>query len=349
MKKVFIHRPLFRLFVPLFSGFLAYILILLVFDSINQLRSNYINQEVFFCIGLSYLVFESLRFSILKLEKWKPLKNGDIWRVCWQLLTGVIVTSIVVSLSIAGYFTLALNYSDFSTELIIFNAIFILCSLLYSLLHASLSMLMTQNESKLQEEELKKENLRLQLTTLNNEIKPDFLYQSLETLITLLYHDEEQTDHYIDNLSHIYRYYLSHKNTELVEVEKELAIVEILLEVLNERHDHLLSIENSSRTLSLEKKLIPGSLNLVVENLVDSNIVSKIRPLVIKFQIEDDYFVIAIKENVKLAPRDMIYIKELQGAYDHFSIKPIISIKAYGEHFIKLPLLEVYEPEQLSL
>jgi len=58
MKKLFIHHPLFRLLSPLFSGLVVYILLLLINNDIDQLYEEFLTQELYVCIALTFLIQE---------------------------------------------------------------------------------------------------------------------------------------------------------------------------------------------------------------------------------------------------------------------------------------------------
>ena len=69
MKKYFIHNPFFRLFAPPVYGVLIYMLILLINNNVIHIYEFFSEQEVYICIGLTYLSFESIRIVIVLLDK----------------------------------------------------------------------------------------------------------------------------------------------------------------------------------------------------------------------------------------------------------------------------------------
>ncbi|MEO1629027.1 MAG: histidine kinase, partial [Bacteroidota bacterium] len=62
MKTLFVHHPLFRLLGPTFSGVIVYVLILLINNNVDQLQEEFLGQELYVCIGLSYLIQELSRW-----------------------------------------------------------------------------------------------------------------------------------------------------------------------------------------------------------------------------------------------------------------------------------------------
>ena len=69
MTKLFIHTPLFRFLSPIFSGVVSYLLILLINNNIEQLQEQFLGQELYVCITLSYIVHEFE--TILPPLQWK--------------------------------------------------------------------------------------------------------------------------------------------------------------------------------------------------------------------------------------------------------------------------------------
>ena len=64
MNKLFIHTPVFRFLSPIFSGIVGYLLILLINNNIGQLQEEFLSQELYVCIALSYIVHEFSRFLL---------------------------------------------------------------------------------------------------------------------------------------------------------------------------------------------------------------------------------------------------------------------------------------------
>ena len=135
MKKMIINNAFFRLLIPPIYGVLVYLMILLINNDIRQLSTIFSSQEVYVCIGLSYLVTEVLRLNGILLNKLNTEYLGN--KILLQLLFGLLVTIITVSLSISAYFEYIIEFGITDTQLIIFNAIFGFSSLLYNLLYFS--------------------------------------------------------------------------------------------------------------------------------------------------------------------------------------------------------------------
>jgi hypothetical protein len=90
--------------------------------------------------------------------------------------------------------------------------------------------------------------------------------------------------------------------------------------------------------------VIPGSLSSTVETIVRGTIISNYQPLNIQLEAsKDEYLVISHPLNEKLKPVTDNGYTQLQRAYSIYTEKPVVSVKAYGENFVKIPLLQLKE------
>ena len=134
-------------------------------------------------------------------------------------------------------------------------------------------------KSIIKQEELKRKNVESQLEVLKNQVKPHFLFNSLNTLASIIPDDPEQAVKYVHNLSNMYRYVLEIKNKKLIPLQEELNCVKAYLFMLSIRYGNHLKFEIEEDELDLNMHIVPLSLQLLVENAVKHNIISKSKPL----------------------------------------------------------------------
>jgi hypothetical protein len=118
-----------------------------------------------------------------------------------------------------------------------------------------------------------------------------------------------------------------------------------VLKLLNEKYYGQLKFQSSFDEKELKAMLIPGSLPLVIESLVRNTIITRFEPFTIQCYLEDDYLTIQSKLNDKLLLHEASghALARLQKSYSLYSDLPLISVKAYDENYIKLPLISVEE------
>ncbi len=343
MKRMIINNAFFRLLIPPAYGILVYLMILLINNDIRQLSSIFSSQEVYVCIGLSYLVTEALRLNTILLNKFNTEYLGN--RILIQLLVGLLVTLITVSISISGYFKYVVEFGITDTQLIIFNAIFGISSLLYNLLYFSHLYLQKQNITQLNEERLLKDMVENEFRNFKHEVNPTLLYDSLETLISLVHRDVDESEEYIDSMSSVYRYILSNKKTELTTIAAELKAANHIVHLLNYKYDNKISIKVNLPESILESPVVPGSFPLLIERAIRMTIINKYNPLQISLEYEkaDDYIVIEYTLNERLSPMSEDILDKIQNSYGYYSEKPVVHVRAYDQNYVKIPMLAVVE------
>ena len=344
MKKYFIHNPFFRLIAPAVYGILTYLLILLINNNVTQVNDFYSSEEVYSNIALTYLSYESIRIVILLLDRFLPAKY-DRMRMVIQLILATIVSVGLVLIGLNLYFKYIVGFSISTTQVLTFGIVYTVTSLLYNILYFSNHYLQKENTVKINAEKQHHEVLEMEMMEFKNDINPDLLFESLESLINLIYRDVEQAEEYIDCLASAYRYVLTNRQQELVPVAVELDAARNLVRLLNEKHFGQLRFESTLDPDQLKATLIPGSLPVIIESLVRSSILSRFEPMIIRCYLEDDYITIQSKLNDRLIqnPNAELALVRLQKSYSLYSDQPMIKVKAYEENYIKLPVIRVAE------
>ena len=168
-------------------------------------------------------------------------------------------------------------------------------------------------------QQLTEEKMRYHYETLKNQMNPHFLFNSLNTLSSIIYQDVQLADRFIVKLSSIYRYILDQHDNKLVSLEKELSFVKdyFYLQQLRD-HDRIgmeILVDQPSYYL-----ILPVSLQLLVENALKHNMATTGKPLKILISLEDKLY---IKVENNLQPK-----QQLDGSFQ-------IGLKNLGER-IKL-------------
>jgi len=142
------------------------------------------------------------------------------------------------------------------------------------------------------EEALKRDKLALQYESLKNQVNPHFLFNSLNSLSGLIGTDDEKATRFVKQLSEIYRYVLEHKDRELVPLETEMQFVNNYISLMQIRFG-----ENFIMKIDLPRnkllKVIPLSIQMLIENAIKHNIISSEKPLTIMIYPEgEDHLVV---------------------------------------------------------
>jgi LytS/YehU family sensor histidine kinase len=342
MKHYFIHNVLFRLIAPPVYGVIVYLLILLINNDVMKVNELFVNEEVYVCIFLSYLCFESIRLMIVLISKVGKAGNPAT-QLPLQFLATTALSLIVVLATLSMYFKYFIGFSISNTQLWIFGCIYGISGLLYNLLYFSNYYLQKENTMKLNLERQSRDVLEMEMKEFKNDINPDLLYESLENLIALMYRDVEKAEEYVDTLASAYRYVLANRKHELVDVATELEAAGTMLRLLNEKYHGQLRFESQLEGEELDAMLIPGSLPVIIESLVRNTIITRFEPFVIRCYFEDGFITLQTRLNDKLIlhPSSDEALTRLQRSYSLYSDQPLIRVKAYDENYVKLPVIRM--------
>lgn len=349
MKRYFIHNPLFRIVAPPVYGILIYCLILLIHNNVVQIKDLFVSQEVYVCIGLTYITFEFIRLQIVLINRFLKQKS-ESFRIPFQLIGTSVLAVVLVVICLKLYFTNVIGFSISGTQLRLFIVIFSVTALLYNVLYFSNFYLQKENTLKLTAEKQQRDVLELEMMEFKNDINPDLLYESLENLIGLMYRDVEQAEDYIDSLASAYRYVLTNRQQELVPIRTEIDAAKTLIKLLNEKYSGQLKFETNLQEDELEYMLIPGSLPVIIEGMIRNTIITRFEPFIIRCYVEDEYITVQAKLNDRLIlnAATEVALSRLQKSYSVYSDLPLIKVKAYQENYVKLPVIRVAEEIALS-
>ena len=322
-----------------------YILILLIFDRVQDLSENFLIIEVILCLVITYILFELMRIFILWIEK-KVSDQMDISRrILIQGGGSLIISFTITSVIIAFYFSKLVGFNSYRNELIVFNTIFILTSILYNMVYFSFYYLNRTNVSLLEKEAILRKNVEIELDTYKNKINPGFLYDSLETLVSLSKSDKEKADSFILKLSDVYRNILSAKNSELANIQDEIKIVETLIDIFNFKLNDNLSFNIEKVEFESNCKLICGTLVVVIEDIVNRTIISNIQPLAVESGIENGILKIHHPIRNKLIQKfsKQIEIGHLRKAYNKIGNRELSIVEENGQRVYSIPILKLEE------
>jgi len=156
--------------------------------------------------------------------------------------------------------------------------------------------------------------------TLKNQIDPHFLFNSLNVLTSLIGENPKQAERFTTKLSKVYRYVLEQRNKELVPIEEEIRFAKTYMELLQMRFEDALTFEVPDVIQNKDLKIVPLSLQLLLENAVKHNVVSPTKPLQISIYEEEGC--LTVKNNIN--PKETIGAKStkvgLQNIADRYGL-----------------------------
>jgi sensor histidine kinase YesM len=192
------------------------------------------------------------------------------------------------------------------------------------------------------EQKLREENLRYRYRTLKTQINPHFLFNSLNTLSEIVYTDANKADNYIQKLSGVYRFILDNEETDLLPLEEELTFVEHYFSLQKERYgdkiDLTIAVENPDRF-----KIIPISLQILIENALKHNSSSEDKPLKINISVENRYLIVSnnIQRKNILSDSSGTGLLNLKERVKLIMNREMIIFQTNDLFIVKLPIIDI--------
>ena len=190
------------------------------------------------------------------------------------------------------------------------------------------------------EADIQKERIESQLEVLKSQINPHFLFNSFNTLITLIEDEPEAATEYVENLSDFYRSILQYREKDLIPLQEELELLRNFSFLLEKRFGENIQVEipNVNGKVAF---IPPLTLQMLVENAVKHNVISKKKPLKISLKVMGDEIFITNNLQKKLTKEKSTYfgLQSIQSRYDLLD-KKLIKIEETETDFkVTIPLL----------
>ena len=291
-----------------------------------------VNLPICIIIGLSdfwiiHIVYKKFKY-----------KNKTYLRIALDLtLTAVAIAVLAIS---SNYIFRLINPDKFQNG---YDLFLLLPLMLWNSIIVLLIEIFLYNQRQIEAEKkiaiIEKEKVQYQYETLKAQINPHFLFNSLNVLSSLAYEDAKKTNLFAKKMSGIYRYLLLTNERPTVTLKEELDFLNsyIFLEQIRFENALFVNVDNCANP---NQKVIPVSLQLLVENAIKHNITTSNQPLTIDITIDDEG--ITVSNNLQLrstADKGGVGLKNLQKQYALYN--QTIDVADMGDIFIvKIPFIE---------
>lgn len=335
-------RSLFNLFkgVVVYPGAIVFLIF-----CINGFRWNFVLQMY------GYSAFYSLAFFLSSQQLVRLADNQFDWitqtrkRVAAGII-GTLIISFVIPFVVITFSYYAFYNGDVSSVFTrgnLFNfimpaAINITLSMAFHLK----SFLKNWKQSALNEERLKTAQKTAELKALQQQIDPHFLFNSFNVLTGLIEEDPSQATKFVVRLSKVYRYVLEVKEQRLIELQEELNFLESYIYLISERFNNLVEVDINLDDNDRRLKIAPLSLQLLIENAVKHNAITRQQTL--RIEITKVGGLLQVKNNKNTLKHKAIStgmgLKNIQKRYELLGCNELVKIiDTEAEFIVRIPLL----------
>lgn len=309
---------------------------------------HHLNRLLLFGIiaAVVLAVWEGNRYIEYRLKKHIFPFSGSIHPLItfflMSLLPVILVTVIAVSFAVI-LTQHSLNTLITEAKLILGFAFRV--NLFLNCLHAIVYYMNQLKKSQLQTERLEKATAEAQFVSLRNQVNPHFLFNSFNVLSSLVYKDADMAAAYIRQLSKVYRYVLYNQNEQKVSLKQEMEFIDAYLYLLDIRFGENLIIKNTVEGRTETLYLAPMSVQMLVENAIKHNIISKKKPLTISLSIEKNADMLYLAVENTLQKKDSVVsstnlgITNIKQRYKFISNREVIITDGPEAFKVLVPLI----------
>jgi sensor histidine kinase YesM len=291
-------------------------------------------------VGGSFMIGLTTMISIL--DRKLPWLQFPLKRLIVQFLVtiGFSLILIILAILLTGFFWHQKITSDFFIETgffmmkIAFSFVFA-----GSLISNAILFFKNWKEAAVQQEKLKREQLALQYETLKSQVNPHFLFNNLNSLTSLINTNPEKAIDFVKQLSEVYRYVLDQKDHELVALQTELKFLESYVYLQKIRFEANLDVQIDVEVGNY--KVIPLSVQMLVENAIKHNEISDKNPLFVRiFSTPDNYLTVENRLHKKTGSEGSgSGIPNIEDRYGFFTNKKVTISKSAEKFCVSIPLL----------
>jgi LytS/YehU family sensor histidine kinase len=192
-------------------------------------------------------------------------------------------------------------------------------------------------------EDLEKSTYEAQYENLRSQVNPHFLFNSLNTLVSQVESNPEAVS-FIENLSDFLRYSLSNTSRELVPLKEEIQMLGKYKYLQQSRFGENLIINIEVDEVSQNAYIAPLALQMLVENAIKHNIISRDKPLTINIYVSDNNY-LSVENNLqkKIEPGRStgIGLKNITSRYQYLTTRKVIFIESSLKFKVSIPLVEI--------
>lgn len=291
-------------------------------------------------VGGSFMIAMTAMVHVL--DKKVPWLHNPLKRLIVQFVSTIAFSLVIIVITILLN---ALFMNELITSTYFFQQGYFMVKVAFtfvflgSLISNAVMFFMNWKEAAVQQEKLKREQLTLQYETLKSQVSPHFLFNNLNALTSLINTNPDKAIDFVKKLSEVYRYVLDQKDTELVDLETELKFVESYIYLQKIRFGSNLDVQIEINNKNF--KVIPLSIQMLVENAIKHNEISDRNPLSIKIYSDDNQYLIIENKLQKKSGSEGngTGINNIKSRYQFFTDRQLLLVISKEYFKICIPLL----------
>jgi two-component system, LytTR family, sensor kinase len=226
----------------------------------------------------------------------------------------------------------------------LFNINMVITVIMTMLFAQVFRLLLNNYQMRLANASLLKTNAETRFEVLKNQVNPHFLFNSLNTINSLIVTDQQAAINYVNNMSDVYRYVLKSHELNSITLEEELRFINAYTHMLKGRYGNKMHIDCNIPPLYSQYRLPPMALQILVENAVKHNIASHSKPLHINIYTNDNDMLVVennLQKRTGAAPSMGVGLQNLNLRCKYLSNRHLIIQQTETGYSVTVPLMNV--------
>lgn len=283
---------------------------------------------------------QALLWSRKKYPGIKFTRNRILFQILCYTIINLVVTGVYVYCT--AFFNLFKIYHWTFGDFILATLLSLCISFTMGGIYEALYFFRHWKRTTQETEQLKRESLQSQFESLKNQVNPHFLFNSLNSLSSLIEEDTDKAEQFVQEMSQVYRYLLQTNDKTLTTLAAELNFIQAYFYLLKTRFSEALQVQMNVPDKFVEWQISPLTLQMLVENAVKHNIVSTSKPLKIKIFINDNNELVVannMQRKTQSVLSNKIGLENITVKYKLLNQRDIVISETAEQFEVKVPLI----------
>ena len=263
-----------------------------------------------------------------------------------RFLIGIVASaiySVLAMLVLKAFFVLMMNINitDDGPWVLVFTAT--ISVLILSAFYLKM-FLLSWRDLALQEEKMKNELLASNFEALKNQVNPHFMFNSLNTLTSLIFQNQDLAAKYVGQLSNVYRSVLNTQKEEIISITEELKMLDSYIFLQSIRFEDRFKVDVEISDVVKQNFIPPMVLQMLIENCIKHNEITVENPLLIDVYIEGEMICVKnkiVEKEVLPGDNSSIGLANIKARYKMLSDIPVEISNDGNQFIVRLPILVV--------
>jgi two-component system, LytTR family, sensor kinase len=325
--------------------FLSFI-IPIVFMNCRFNRPPFLTWDKYFATFLITIsIWLGNRYILIYSRKKYPLFKNVRKRIIFEavvMFLFTVVANTFLAILLKGVYEDEYTTVSSTDKIIHSNSAAIFCTIMIMAIYESIFFMHQLKHSVEETENLKRESLSAQLNALRTQVNPHFLFNNLNTLSSIIPENPRHAVDFVQQLSKVYRHILEVKDEKCILVKDELDVLNAYTFLLKTRFDKNLEVNIDIPAEKMQKKIVPLSLQILMENAIKHNIVSAEKPLQINVFTQNGSLVVSNNLQMKNQINEStgIGLDNIRNRYKLISEKAVTVTENDTNFTVSIPLID---------